>query len=788
MNRSSAPGCRPLGPALRFVITAASLGLILALAACSSDQGVSPLPGPQTPSGAVLGGRVRDIGGQPIGGVVVTAEPVVGGLPASVRARLDAQARGELPATADEPGRKAADGRLAAVSDREGRFAFAGLQPGVWLVTTEARDHKAGRATADVPEPRAGALADTTFVDIALVPTGTFHGSATLQNATNHRSTVVYCEGTSYVAVTDAAGTYVMRDVPAGNYTLVATHSGWLDREANGSLAAAGDSVAVAPLLLPRENNLAPVVTITAPVEGATVSQAVTGFAATASDPDGSIVLYEWDFEDDGTFDASSTTTADVTIAWPATGSYRAKIRVTDDRGAIALAVVNFDVAEDIHVSATTGSDANAGTRLAPVATVAMGLSLAEAGGVPFVLVEAGAYSENVLLRDNVSIIGGYSLPGWTRTAGSRSTLSAVTPALRQEGVSGATYTGLVFQSAPAIAPGSPSIALWLVSCVDLRFVDCAFTAGTGADGVSGTPGNPGTAGAGGNNGFSGASNGSGGGMGGSGGTGGSTGGAGGMGGYLGNGAAGATGSGGAPGGTPGAYATSCGGSGGNGGTGATGGSGSPGANGSALLSNVGLVTAGNWVTITGNNGGTGAPGQSGGGGGGGGGGYEQTLLCSGDRGGGGGGGGGGGTGGLGGGGGQGGGASLAVLLVNSSPEFDAACRFESGQGGTGGDGGQGGAGGGGGPRGSGGSGGGDAGNGGQGGLGGSGGGGGGGQGGPGGPSICVYRSGVSNPVFEGVPLMLVGTPGAGGAGGLRGGGGSSAASGPTGAAQAIYP
>ena len=788
MNRSLSSRSRNAGRALPLLLTTAVLGLALALAACSSDQGVSPLPGPQSPAGAVLGGRVRDVSGQAIAGVVVTAEPVVDGMAASVRARLDAQARGELPTLADDAAGKAGTARLATVSDRDGRFAFAGLAAGTWLVATEARDHTAGRATAAVPEPRAAALAETTFVDIALIPTGTFHGIATLQNAANHQSTVVYCEGTSYVAVTDAGGGYVMRDVPAGDYTLIGTHTGWLDQDVNGSIAAAGDSVAVAPLVLPRENNIAPVVTITSPLPGGTVSQTVTGFAAMAGDPDGSIVLYEWDFEDDGTFDASSTTSADTTISWPAAGSYRSKLRVTDNRGAIGLAVVSFDVVEDIHVSSTTGSDSNPGTRLLPVASVTQGLDLAEAGGVPVVLVESGTYNENVLLRDGISVIGGNTLPGWTRSVGIRSTLSAFAAAIRQEGVSNATFTGLAFEAADALAPGYPSLGLWLVSCVDLRFVDCSFTAGAGAAGAIGTAGNAGTPGSSGANGSGGAANGSSGGIGGTGGGGASTGGAGGTGGYLGNGSTGNSGSGGASGGGGGTYAASCGGTGTNGGTGASGVNGSGGANGVGTVSNVGSVDAGFWSAVIANGGLPGSPGQSGGGGGGGGGGYNSAPLCSGDRGGGGGGGGGGGSGGLPGGGGHGGGGSIAVLLVDSSPEFDADCRFESAQGGAGGDGGAGGVGGSGGPRGGGGSGGDAAGDGGFGGLGGAGGGGGGGQGGPGGPSICVYRSGASNPVLEGSPLMLVGTPGPGGAGGLRGGGGSSGAAGPNGAAQTIYP
>jgi hypothetical protein len=51
-----------------------------------------------------------------------------------------------------------------------------------------------------------------------------------------------------------------------------------------------------------------------------------------SSDPDGSIVLYEWDFEDDGVFDFSSVSaTAFHTYSLP--GLFDVNLRVTDDSG-----------------------------------------------------------------------------------------------------------------------------------------------------------------------------------------------------------------------------------------------------------------------------------------------------------------------------------------------------------------------------------------------------------------------------------------------------------------------
>ena len=57
-------------------------------------------------------------------------------------------------------------------------------------------------------------------------------------------------------------------------------------------------------------------------------------FAGTGTDSDGSITKYEWDFDGDGTYDWSSTTTGSTTHTYNTAGTYYAVLRVTDDYGA----------------------------------------------------------------------------------------------------------------------------------------------------------------------------------------------------------------------------------------------------------------------------------------------------------------------------------------------------------------------------------------------------------------------------------------------------------------------
>jgi flagellar hook assembly protein FlgD len=58
-----------------------------------------------------------------------------------------------------------------------------------------------------------------------------------------------------------------------------------------------------------------------------------------ATDADGTIVRYEWDFEGDGTFDFTSTTSGNTSHTYAAAGTFGAVFRVTDNDGMTATAV-----------------------------------------------------------------------------------------------------------------------------------------------------------------------------------------------------------------------------------------------------------------------------------------------------------------------------------------------------------------------------------------------------------------------------------------------------------------
>jgi hypothetical protein len=79
------------------------------------------------------------------------------------------------------------------------------------------------------------------------------------------------------------------------------------------------------------------------PYEG--VSGETITLTGTGSDPDGSVVSYEWDFEGDGTVNYYSPDSGTTTVTYEMSGTYNAVLTVTDDRDAVATstAVVRIE-------------------------------------------------------------------------------------------------------------------------------------------------------------------------------------------------------------------------------------------------------------------------------------------------------------------------------------------------------------------------------------------------------------------------------------------------------------
>lgn len=73
------------------------------------------------------------------------------------------------------------------------------------------------------------------------------------------------------------------------------------------------------------------------------VGESIT-FTADASDPDGWIVAYDWDFDEDGNVDAAGEI---VTYTYRRSGTFTVTLNVDDDEGAIGIANRTINVAEE---------------------------------------------------------------------------------------------------------------------------------------------------------------------------------------------------------------------------------------------------------------------------------------------------------------------------------------------------------------------------------------------------------------------------------------------------------
>ncbi len=447
---------------------------------------------------------------------------------------------------------------------------------------------------------------------------------------------------------------------------------------------------------------------------------------------------------------------------------------------------IDGDVSRAIFVS-LNGDDGAPGTRTAPKRSVQAAIGAANTSTKPHVYVAAGVYTEPVVLKNGISVYGGFSPTTWSRIGAFTTTLrnntvnSGRVIAVQGSAINIAATLG--YLTIRALDTSTASVSTYGVHCVGctaLTMKQLVVVGGAAGAGAMGTGGDVGLVGFNGNPGANGDNDNNAGGTGGPGGSSncGSTGGSGGAGGWNGaTGSGGSAGIGGVSGGGAGAGGagcsrcvpfSSCRSSDGVGGT--AGGTGAAGMNGGG--GSGGAVSLGFFVTSAGGVGGLGGNGRGGGGGGGAGG----QDICNNNtgtsgKGNGGGGGGGGGCGGSPATGGDGGGSSFAVFLSASTGIRIENCDLTSsnaGAGGAGGVGGAGGSGGGGAPGGNADTG--EIGVGGAGAAGGSGGRGGHGGGGAGGVSYALFKAST-------VPVVVNVTyaHGSGGAGGTSSGTGGTA-------------
>jgi PKD repeat protein len=242
-------------------------------------------------------------------------------------------------------------------------------------------------------------------------------------------------------------------------------------------------------------DNLPPQVSITAlPTSG--VAPLSVNFTATASDPDGTIAGYAWDFADGGT-----STLVSPSHTFTAAGSYNVKVTVTDNAGATAQATVLITVSNTpvitVHIAAsvTTGPPPlvvsftpTVNDPTGTIATYAWDFgdgSNATQQNVSHSYATPGIFTARLTVTDNhgatgmdqgtisvvkphqpptvavtspnggeVLTIGSTATVTWTASADTGSTLQSFDVFLSTDG--GATFTGIIGLALPGSATSTP--------------------------------------------------------------------------------------------------------------------------------------------------------------------------------------------------------------------------------------------------------------------------------------------------------------------------------------------
>jgi hypothetical protein len=150
-------------------------------------------------------------------------------------------------------------------------------------------------------------------------PVQVTNGGSNLQDAT-----VCLWKGTDIyeISTTDATGqaTFTLDPTTPGQLLVTVTKHNYLPYE--------GISTVVS-------NNQPPLAEAGGPYTG-TAGQSIQLDGSASYDPDGVIILFEWDFDNDGTYDWSSPTTGVTNHTYTTGGAYIARIRVTDNQTAQA--------------------------------------------------------------------------------------------------------------------------------------------------------------------------------------------------------------------------------------------------------------------------------------------------------------------------------------------------------------------------------------------------------------------------------------------------------------------
>ena len=134
---------------------------------------------------------------------------------------------------------------LLVVADASGRFRFDGLFPGGYVVYSHDAARQAAADTVSVPDVSRNPAADTASAHLTLLPGCTLTGIVTLAGRVDHRGTIAIVEHLLSLGATDSTGNYRLEDIPAGIWSLSASHAGFRSASVTVTLPLPSDTLTV---------------------------------------------------------------------------------------------------------------------------------------------------------------------------------------------------------------------------------------------------------------------------------------------------------------------------------------------------------------------------------------------------------------------------------------------------------------------------------------------------------------------------------------------------------------
>ena len=177
----------------------------------------------------------------------------------------------------------------ATVTDAEGVYVLTNLKEGEYFVEAKKGGYKAQNRAMVSPTA-------SNELNFYLTPTGNLTGTIRLAGATDYTGTFVLVKGTDYIGYTNSDGSFTIKEVAVGGYSIRFAHEGYVTQDYSSSVAiSAGLTSSVGTIQLAVSNGGRITGTVTDSADAQPIGDVLVRVNDTAhfavTDPDGNYVI-----------------------------------------------------------------------------------------------------------------------------------------------------------------------------------------------------------------------------------------------------------------------------------------------------------------------------------------------------------------------------------------------------------------------------------------------------------------------------------------------------------------